>query len=118
MTNIIQDVAGADLMTEKDIVTEVMLTTKAALNKYALTLGETTTPRVRGVLRKHLEEILDTHARITDYALEKGYYHPFQPSDQLKDDLKTAYLAEDLDVWRSQDEELLYDANDTPIVRS
>ncbi|KUO62561.1 MAG: hypothetical protein APF84_02090 [Gracilibacter sp. BRH_c7a] len=116
--NIIQNVAGADLMTEKDIVTEFMLTTKAALHKYSLSLGETTTPKVRDVLRRHLNEILDTHAQITDYALEKGHYHPFQPSEQFKDDLKDAYMAVDLEVWRSQDEESIYNAKETPIVRS
>ena len=116
--NIIQNVAGADLMTEKDIVTEVILTTKAALNKYSFTLGETTTPKVRDVLRRHLNEILDTHAQIMDYALEKGYYHPFQPSEQFKDDLKDAYLAVDLEVWRSRDEEMPNNSNDTPTVRS
>lgn len=116
--NIIQDVAGADIMKEKDIVTEIMLTTKAALNKYAFTLGETTTPKVRDVLRRHLDEILDTHAQITDYALEKAYYHPSEPSEQFKDDLKDAYLAVELEVWRSHDEEMPGNSNDTPIVRS
>lgn len=119
MTNIIQDVAGVDFMTEKDIVTELLLTTKNALSKYSSALSETTTPKVRETLKKHLNQIIDTHGQITDYALEKGYYHPFSPPEQFKDDLKEAYLALDLEPWKlQQSEEFFGPKRDTPIVRS
>lgn len=119
MTNIIQDVAGVDLMTEKDIVTEILLTTKNALNRYSTAISETTTPQVRETLKKHLNQIIDTHGSIMDYALEKGYYHPFSPPEQFKDDLKEAYLALDLEPWKMQQEEESFGTKrDTPILRS
>jgi len=119
MANIIQDVAGVDFMTEKDIVTEMLLTAKNVLSRYCTAISETTTPQVRETLRKHLNQVIDTHGGIMSYALEKGYYHPFNPAEQFKDDLKEAYLALDLEPWKlQQSEESFGPKRDLPIVRS
>ncbi|NLI91588.1 MAG: spore coat protein [Peptococcaceae bacterium] len=120
MTNIIQNVAGVDFMTEKDIVTELLLTTKSALSKYSSAISESTTPEVRETMRRHLNTIIDGLGQITDYALAKGYYHPLDPPEQFKDDLKGAYMALDLEAWKlQQDEELSgREQEDTPILRS
>lgn len=119
MANIIQDVAGVDFMTEKDIVTEMLLTTKNVLSRYCTAIGETTTPTVREALTRHLNQIIDTHGQIMDYALRKGYYHPLNPPKQFQDDLKEAYLALDLEPWKlQQGEEFFGSKRDTPIVRS
>lgn len=118
MTNIIQDVAGAAHMTEKDIVTELLLTGKNVLMKYVSAIGETTSPLVRDILKRHLNETIDTHGQMTDYAISKGYYHPFNPSQQFKDDLKDAFLALDMEAWKSQDEEFGVKTWDIPKVRS
>ncbi len=119
MTNIIQDVAGVEFMTEKDIVTELLLTTKNALSKYCSAISETTTSKVRETLKKHLNQIIDSHGQITDYAIERGYYHPFDPPEQFKDDLKEAYMALDLEAWKlQQDEELYASQKDNSIMRS
>lgn len=119
MVNIIQDVAGVDFMTEKDIVMEMILTGKNVLNRYAIAIGETTTPQVRDTLKNHINQIIDTVGQITDYAVAKGYYHPFNTLEQFKDDLKEAYLALDLEPWKMQgDEESFGLKRDLPIVRS
>ena len=119
MVNIIQDVAGVDYMTEKDIVMEMLLTGKNVLNRYSTALGETTTPQVRETLKKHLNQIIDTLGEITDYAVAKGYYHPFNTPEQFKDDLREAYLALDLEPWKMQaNEESFGPKRDLPIVRS
>lgn len=119
MVNISQDVAGAAYMTEKDIVTELLMGSKNAINKFSAVISESTTPIVRDMLRNQLQQILDTHARIMDYALEKAYYHPLDPSRELRDDLEQAYTALDLEAWKMEpDEELSGKQTDTPILRS
>jgi spore coat protein CotF len=95
MANIIQDVAGVDFMTEKDIVTELLLTSKNALNRYASVLSEAVTPQVRETLKNHLNQIIDFQGQIAAYALNRGYLRPFDPEAQIKDDLKEAYTALD-----------------------
>lgn len=100
MTNIIQDLAGADLMTEKDIVAELLLCTKNTIKHYASALAETATPQVRDTFKRHLNDAIASHEEITNYALEKGYYHPFNLTEQFKDDLKDAFLALDLETWK------------------
>jgi similar to spore coat protein len=119
MTNIIQDLVGVDFMTEKDIVTELLLSTKHTLTRYTVALGETATPRVREVLKKHLNQTIDTQGQLMDYAVEKGYCYPFNPAEQFKDDLKEAYTALDLEAWKLQsDEESFGPKREIPIVRS
>lgn len=119
MANIIQDVAGVDFMTEKDIVLELLLTSKNVLNSYCRAIGESTTPEVRETLKKNLNQIIDTHGQIIGYAVEKGYYKPLNPPEQFKDDLKEAYLALDLEPWKLQpSEEFFGPKRDIPIVRS
>jgi similar to spore coat protein len=119
MANIIQDVAGVNFMTEKDIVTELLLTTKNALSKYASAIGETTTPEVRQTLKNHLNQVIDSLGQITDYALAKDYYHPLNPPEQFQDDVEDAYMALDLEAWKlQQDEELYGSQKDSSIVRS
>ncbi|UWG96348.1 spore coat protein [Dehalobacter sp. DCM] len=106
-------------MTERDIVTELLMGSKNEINKFSTVISESTTPKVRDMLRKQLQDVLDSHARIMDYAIEKAYYHPFDPSRELKEDLKQAYTALDLETWKMEpDEELSGKQTDTPILRS
>ncbi|NLL51298.1 MAG: spore coat protein [Peptococcaceae bacterium] len=119
MANIIQDVAGVDFMTEKDIVIELLLTSKNTVNRYAAVLSEATSPMVRDVLKKHLNQNIDLQGQIVSYAMAQGYYRPYNPSEQINDDLKKADTSLDLEAWKLQaGEEFFGSKRDTPIVRS
>ena len=119
MVNIIQDVAGVDFMTEKDIVTELLLTAKNALNRYCMAIGEITNPELRETLKKHINQLIDSQSQLLNYAVEKGYYRPFNPTEKYKDDLKKAYTALDLEPWKLESTEEFYGPKrDLPIVRS
>ncbi|NLP43964.1 MAG: spore coat protein [Peptococcaceae bacterium] len=100
MVNIIQDVAGVDFMTEKDIVTELLLTTKNVLNRYCIAIGETANPELRETLKKHINKLIDSQSNLINYAVGKGYYRPYNPSEQFEDDLKKAYTTLDLEPWK------------------
>jgi len=119
MVNIIQDAAGVDFMTEKDIVTELLLTTKNVLNRYCFALGETANPELRETLKGQINKLIDSQSRLINYAVEKGYYLPYNPLEQFKDDLKKAYTALDLEPWKLESTEDYYGPKrDLPIVRS
>lgn len=49
---------------------------------------EAGTPEVKEVLIRHLEEALDMHEQLSSYMMEKGWYHPWNPDEQVKLNLK------------------------------
>jgi similar to spore coat protein len=90
MTNIIQNMAGMGNMTEQVIATDFLLGSKAAILSYAAALAETATPEVRDTLRRHFDVAVGTHERITNYMMNKGYYHAYNPQEQIRVDMKAA----------------------------
>lgn len=91
--NILQNLAGMADMTEQVIATDFLLASKAAVKNYAVAISEVTTPEVRAVLRRQLSVAIDTHENITRYMMNNGYYHVYNPQEQLRLDIKTADTA-------------------------
>lgn len=90
MANMIQNMAGMGDMTEQVIATDFLLATKSAIKGYAAALAETATPEVRDTLRRQMDVAIGTHERITNYMMSKGYYHAYNPNEQIKVDIKAA----------------------------
>lgn len=76
MTNMIQKIAGLSGMTDQVIATDFLLATKTAIQNYTLAITESVTPEVRDTLKKQLTYSIEAHEKITQYMLEKGYFHP------------------------------------------
>lgn len=55
-----------------------------------MAISETATPEVKEVLRRHLDAAINTHERIANYMIKKGYYHVNNPYEQLMVDMKAA----------------------------
>lgn len=90
MANMIQNMAGMGNMTEQVIATDFLLASKTAIKNYAAALAETATPEVRDALRRQFDVAVGTHERITNYMMDKGYYHAYNPQEQIQVDMKAA----------------------------
>lgn len=90
MANIIQNMAGMANMTEQVIATDFLLTAKESIKNYAAALAETASPEVRDALRRQFDVAVGTHERITNYMMNKGYYHAYNPEEQIRVDMKAA----------------------------
>lgn len=90
MISLIQNLAGMGDITEQVIATDFLIAAKAGVRNYATAISETTSPEVREVLRRHLHTAIDTHEKILTYMVSHGYYHTYNPTEQLQVDLKTA----------------------------
>ncbi|MFD1706324.1 spore coat protein [Siminovitchia sediminis] len=93
MTNIIQKIAGLSGMTDQVIATDFLISTKSAVRNLTFALTESVTPEARDVLREQLDYAIDAHEKISQYMIEKGYYHPSNLEEQLEVDLKTSKAA-------------------------
>jgi similar to spore coat protein len=88
MANIIQNMAGMGSMTDQVIATDFLLASKQAIKNYAAAIAETASPQVRDVLTRQLTAAIGTHTKITNYMMESGYYHAFNPNEQIKVDMQ------------------------------
>lgn len=86
MSNIIQNMAGMGSMTEQIIATDFLLAAKTGVKMYTYALTEAASPNVREVLRRHLDTAIQTHEKITNYMVSKGYYHPYDLQKQISQD--------------------------------
>jgi len=94
--NILQNLAGMADMTEQVIAADFLLLAKSTIRNYAVALSETTTPEVRKVLRRHLDDAINTHETIVKYMMNKGHYHVHDPQEQLMVDMQAANTALEL----------------------
>ena len=90
MANILQNMAGMGDMTEQVIATDFLIAAKSGVKNYALALTEAASPEVRDVLRRQLNDAISTHERISNYVISKGYYHAYNPQEQIRIDMKAA----------------------------
>lgn len=79
-------------MTEQVIATDFLLAAKNGVKNYALALTESSTPQVRNVLKKHLDDAVNTHEKISVYMQQKGYYNAYDPKEQIKKDIEAANI--------------------------
>lgn len=87
MNSLIQNMTGMGGMTDQVIATDFLISAKAGVWNYTIAITETATPELKAVLREQLRAAVETHEKITNYMMAKGYYHPHDLSDQLQVDL-------------------------------
>ncbi|MBP3971441.1 spore coat protein [Bacillus sp. WL1] len=93
MNEFIQNITGMSPMTDQVIATDLLLASKTAVRNYAYAITEVTSDQTREVLRQHLHDAIDTHKQVSQYMIDKGYYHPTNVHEQLQVDLTTTQTA-------------------------
>jgi similar to spore coat protein len=96
MANMIRNLAGMGNMTEQVIATDFLMGSKAAIKNYAAALSEAATPEVKDTLRRQLGVAIDTHGKITNYMIDKGYYNAYDPQAQSQTDMQASSKVMDL----------------------
>lgn len=75
-------------LSEKDIALDLITSSKATITTLAKTITETTNPELRETLRNQLTACVNSHYRLSDISINKGWYNANQsPDTQLQQDL-------------------------------
>jgi len=90
MTNLIQNMAGLGNITEQIVAQDLLLATKTGIRSYSIALSEAATPEVRNVLRRHLNDAVDFHEKITNFMLQKGWYQAYNPQELIQMDMQAS----------------------------
>ncbi|MGS2780434.1 spore coat protein [Robertmurraya sp. GLU-23] len=80
-------------MTEQVIATDLLMAAKSAIKNYAIAISECATPELRQALTEQLNDTIRSHEQITNYMINKGYYHPVDVLEQLRLDQQAAKTA-------------------------
>ncbi|PLR89780.1 spore coat protein [Bacillus sp. T33-2] len=89
-----QSMAGMGAMTDQVIATDFLFATKSDIKMIARAITESATPEVRETLTQYLNDSIDKHQAVTEYMMGKGFYHPYNLTDQLNLDLRAAKTAQ------------------------
>lgn len=90
MANIIQNMAGVGDLTDQVIATDLLISSKSAIKNYAGAIAESTTPNIKNVLKKQLDDAIKAHDKISTYMMNKGYYNAYEPQAQISMDRETS----------------------------
>ncbi|ADK15018.1 MULTISPECIES: spore coat protein [Clostridium] len=93
MNSIIESLTGMDKMSDQVIATDFLIAAKSGIRNYSIAITETISEDVKEVLKKQLEDSIQTYETITDYMMKNGYYHPYNMDEQFKVDMKTTNTA-------------------------
>ncbi len=80
-------------MTEQVIAADLLMSAKSAIKNYAIAISECATPELRQALTEQLNDTIRSHEQITNYMINKGYYHPVDVLEQLRLDQQAAQTA-------------------------
>ncbi len=86
----LRELAGMGGLNDEMIATDFLIASKDSIQNYAKALAETVSPEVQSVLKRHLNAAIGTHAAITEYMLERGFYKAYDPAAQFNMDIEAA----------------------------
>jgi len=96
MNAIVENLTGMTAMTDQVIAYDFLIAAKTGIRNYAVAITETATPEVRQILRGQLDQLITTHESISNYAMSKGWYFPYNVKDQINLDMQNAQTAQSL----------------------
>ncbi|WP_046176056.1 spore coat protein [Domibacillus indicus] len=79
-----------DVLDDLAIATDFLITAKAGVRNLAVAITETATPEVKRILRRELDNAIDTHDKIAQYMIDNEMYHAYDLDEQVSHDLEKA----------------------------
>lgn len=93
MNALVENMTGMNTMTDQVIAMDFLIAAKTGVKNYAIALTEATTPEVRGILKKQLDQVISTHEQISAYMVKKGWYTPYDVKNQIQMDIQNGQTA-------------------------
>ena len=93
MNPILEHLSGLHILTDEVIAMDFLMNAKSGVRNYAMAVTECTTPEIKQILMKQLDEAIDSHEKISNYMVQHGLYHPYHIPEQIQLDLKNIQTA-------------------------
>ncbi|NLM21638.1 MAG: spore coat protein [Peptococcaceae bacterium] len=80
-------------LSDQTICGDLLTSAKMAVKSYATALTEATTPQVRDLLRRQLDDAISSQEKIFRFMEKKGWYKPFDINAQIQMDIQSSQKA-------------------------
>jgi similar to spore coat protein len=87
-------------LSDQVIASDFLVSVKSAIQNYGIAITEVTSADLRQVLKRQLNDAIDTHAVVSAYMIDKGYYHAYDIPAQKEEVLKVTKTA--LELYESK----------------
>lgn len=93
VNKLMKKLTGMESMSHQVIATDMLLGAKTCVRNYAIALTETSSPEIRSILRRHLNDAIAEHEMLTKYMIKNKYYLPYDINEQVELALETTDTA-------------------------
>ncbi|MDN4068285.1 spore coat protein [Paenibacillus vini] len=93
MNPLLEHLTGLHMLTDDVIAMDFLMNAKSGVRNYAMAVTECTSPEIKQILMKQLDEAIDSHEKISNYMVQHGLYHPYHIPEQIQLDLKNIQTA-------------------------
>jgi similar to spore coat protein len=91
INNLLGEDNKSSSMLDKDLATELLMSSKNDIVLLSKAVTETANPQLRQILTNQLNACINEHFQLSDLANQKGWYNAFaSPGQQIKQDLQEA----------------------------
>jgi similar to spore coat protein len=88
MNTILESMTGMNVLNDQTIANDLLIASKTGVRNLAYAITETASPEVRQILKKHLDEAIDSHNKVFNYLQNKNWYDAYNVDALLQQDLK------------------------------
>ena len=90
VNQLLENPTGMNVLDDQAIAKDFLLSAKTGVRNLAYAITETASPQMRGVLKKHLAQAIDTHEKATNYMMNKDWYPAYNVDQLIQMDLQTS----------------------------
>ncbi len=88
MNTILENITGMNVLNDQTIAGDLLIASKTGVRNLAYAITETVSPEVRQLLKKHLDEAIDSHNKVFNYLQNHNWYDAYNVDALLQQDLK------------------------------
>ncbi|MCL6589260.1 MAG: spore coat protein [Firmicutes bacterium] len=88
MNSILENMTGMNVLNDQTIANDLLIAAKTGVRNLACAITETASPQIRQMLKRHLDDAVDTHTKVFNYIADKGWYDAYDVDALLQQDLK------------------------------
>lgn len=92
----LENAEGMPGLVDSTLALDLLITVKSGIRNYGIALTEIADPESRRTIISLLEESIDFHAAVTQLMVDKGWFHPYNPTEQFQLDKIAAKAAMDI----------------------
>lgn len=90
MMQVLENLTGMNILSDQTIANDLLIASKTGVRNLAYVITETASPQLREVLKRHLNDAINSHEKVTNYLMNQNWYPAYNLDQLIQMDLQTA----------------------------